>query len=392
MHQSILTVIRPYLDRRLWKVLVFFCLMLLSLAAPNHELQAVVRAAMGDAYVQVSSFVCMTLALYYGLERHFRVDTAHLLKRHPKWQIPIAAIIGALPGCGGAIIVITQYVLGRIGFGSMVAVLTATMGDAAFLLLAQEPATALLVTMISIVAGTLTGWGVELIHGRDFLKKRITGWQDFRQECGRIVEYSTMTHATWYGLMVPGAALGIGTAFQQDTNQWFGRLAGIDPTHWIGFVGASYCLWMWAILPDKGLSIVNLAAHPSCRIHVKNRNRIIFETSFVTTWVIVAFITFELGIYLTGFNLEEAFTTSASLLPLMAVLIGFIPGCGPQIIVTTLYLSGIVPMSAQVGNAISNDGDALFPAISMAPKTALLATIYTAVPALAVSYGLYLFE
>ena len=50
-------------------------------------------------------------------------------------------------------------------------------------------------------------------------------------------------------------------------------------------------------------------------------------------------------------------------LPLIVVLVGFIPGCGPQVLVTTLYLNGIIPFAALIGNAISNDGDALFPAI-----------------------------
>ena len=47
------------------------------------------------------------------------------------------------------------------------------------------------------------------------------------------------------------------------------------------------------------------------------------------------------------------------------------------------------PLSAQIGNAISNDGDALFPAIAMAPKAAIVATIYSALPALVVAYGWY---
>ena len=61
------------------------------------------------------------------------------------------------------------------------------------------------------------------------------------------------------------------------------------------------------------------------------------------------------------------------------------PGCGPQVLVTTMYLAGIVPLSAQIGNAISNDGDALFPAIAIAPKVAVVATIYSAVPAIIIS-------
>jgi hypothetical protein len=81
------------------------------------------------------------------------------------------------------------------------------------------------------------------------------------------------------------------------------------------------------------------------------------------------------------------------LTPLMAILLGFLPGCGPQVLVTTMYLSGIIPLSAQIGNALSNDGDALFPAIAIAPRVAIVATLYSAVPALILAYGwLFLFE
>ncbi len=52
-----------------------------------------------------------------------------------------------------------------------------------------------------------------------------------------------------------------------------------------------------------------------------------------------------------------------------------------------MYLSGIIPLSAQIGNALSNDGDALFPAIAIAPKVAIVATLYSAVPAVILAYG-----
>ena len=81
------------------------------------------------------------------------------------------------------------------------------------------------------------------------------------------------------------------------------------------------------------------------------------------------------------------------MLPLMAVIIGLLPGCGPQVIVTSLYLAGAIPLSAQLGNAISNDGDALFPAIALAPKTAIIATLYSTIPAVIFAYGWFmLFE
>ena len=137
--------------------------------------------------------------------------------------------------------------------------------------------------------------------------------------------------------------------------------------------------------------MINMLAHPACREHTDLTHRTMFETSFVTAWVVMAFLVFELGTLWLQIDLEAVFKTHAILVPLIAALVGFIPGCGPQIIVTTLYLAGIVPFAAQIANAISNDGDALFPAIAMAPRTAILATIYTGIPALLIGYGFYFY-
>jgi hypothetical protein len=56
-----------------------------------------------------------------------------------------------------------------------------------------------------------------------------------------------------------------------------------------------------------------------------------------------------------------------------------------------MFIAGFLPLSAQIANAISNDGDALFPALAISPKVALVATIYSAIPALIVSYGYLIF-
>ncbi|HXK57225.1 MAG TPA: putative manganese transporter, partial [Gammaproteobacteria bacterium] len=110
-------------------------------------------------------------------------------------------------------------------------------------------------------------------------------------------------------------------------------------------------------------------------------------------WVVFAFVGYELVVATFGLDLGAALTVWTPLVPAMAIVIGLIPGCGPQILVTSLYVSGAVPLSAQLGNAVANDGDALFPAIAVAPKAALLATVYSAVPAFLVAYGWYfLFE
>ena len=97
--------------------------------------------------------------------------------------------------------------------------------------------------------------------------------------------------------------------------------------------------------------------------------------------------------YFTNIDLKIFFDLCLHLVPLVAILFGFLPGCGPQVVVATFYLNGYIPLSAEIGNAISNDGDALFPAIALAPKAAVLATLYSAIPAIIVAYSyFYIFE
>ena len=96
--------------------------------------------------------------------------------------------------------------------------------------------------------------------------------------------------------------------------------------------------------------------------------RTVSNTNFVTFWVIVAYLVFDLSVYFFAIDLKHLFGGYTFLTPMVAVLIGFVPGCGPQVLLTTMYLAGFVPLSAQIGNAISNDGDALFPAIAIPQK------------------------
>ena len=141
---------------------------------------------------------------------------------------------------------------------------------------------------------------------------------------------------------------------------------------------------MWLVRGSENLACQSGA----CEFTPKVR-KVVDDANFVSAWVVFAFVGYEVLIAAAGIDLEAAFTVWAAAVPAIGILVGFIPGCGPQIITTSLYLDGAIPLSAQLGNAISNDGDALFPAIAKAPRAAALATLYTTVPAVLVAYGAY---
>jgi len=148
----------------------FLGLLILTLAFQTGEFGIVVRQAMIDAYLQVSVFVGFTLIVFIGLDTLTNFNIKNFLSKTQKIHVPIASFLGAIPGCGGAIIVVTQFIQGRISFGALVAVLTSTMGDAAFLILALEPSTGLLIFFIGIIVGSISGYIIDLIHGTSFLQ------------------------------------------------------------------------------------------------------------------------------------------------------------------------------------------------------------------------------
>ena len=250
------------------------------------------------------------------------------------------------------------------------ATLTATMGDAAFLLIATRPDAAIVVLPLSFVVGIISGWLVDRFNRFD-MSPRSTASCDFAPLIGRTRPRDlAYLIAAAPGLIVGGAQL----AQVQITS-----LAGV-PVEWIALVGTAVGLYIWSTSRLQAMS--NTKDSPVTRMAE--------ETSFISVWVIGAYLSYDYAAQYAGLDLHTLFQGVMPLLPLFAILVGFIPGCGPQVLVTTLYINGIIPFSALIGNAISNDGDALFPAIALEPRAAVVATAYSAIPALIVAYGFYL--
>ncbi|MEX5729370.1 hypothetical protein Ga0609869_002723 [Rhodovulum iodosum] len=346
-------------------------LALMALAAAPGELGAVTRGLMTDAYVQVSVFVAATLMLFYGAERLFRFDIGTALHGARRWQVPLAALLGMTPGCGGAVIVVAAYSSGNVGLGAVVAALTATMGDAAFLLIATRPDAAAVVLPVSLVLGILSGWVVDRFNRIEFATFK-GGDCEIAPRIGRL----RARDLAYLVPVLPGLAVGAAQLAQVE----IGNVLGL-PVMWLALAGTAMGLFIWAASPLQAMS--NAKDGPVTRMAE--------ETSFISVWVIGAYLAYDYATVFAGLDLAAWFSAVAPILPLIAIVVGFVPGCGPQVLVTTLYINGALPFAALIGNAISNDGDALFPAIALNPRAAVLATAYSAVPAVIVAYSVHIF-
>ena len=333
------------------------------------QLGEITRALLIDAYLQVSVFVAAALLLFYGSERIFNFRISSVLKNSKYFQVPLSALLGATPGCGGAVVVVAAFASGHASFGAVVAALTATMGDAAFLLIAVRPDAAAVILPLAFLTGILSGWLI------DRLRPEISSFRRKTVFISTPLVGTTRWRDAVYGVIaVPGFAFGIVQLTQTQILEGLDAFAG-----WLALTGVATGLLIWVTSQNQAMTAPE----------EEPLTRMAEETSFITVWVLAAFLGYEYLTVYGGMDMEAAFTLAAPYLPLIAILIGFIPGCGPQIVVTSLYINGAIPFSALLGNAISNDGDALFPALAIEPRAAVLATAYSAIPALIVAYGFH---
>jgi len=340
----------PFRPRRL-----LVALLLLALAIAPGGLGALTRELMTDAYVQVSAFVAATLMLFYGAERLFKFDIGSALQNAKGWQVPLAALLGATPGCGGAVIVVAAYSSGHVGF----------------LLIATRPEVAAVVLPLSFAVGIISGYVVDLLDKVDY-RDGARAHCDFAPVIGKI----RLRDWLFLAAAIPGLVIGVSQLAFIDTEASFGAIAPI-----VALIGTAIIVFIWSTSPLQAMT--NIKDAPVTRMAE--------ETSFIGIWVIGAYLAYDYIVAYGGFDLEAAFNAVGVFLPMIAILVGFIPGCGPQVLVATLFINGLIPFAALIGNSISNDGDALFPAIALNPKAAVLATAYSAVPAIVIAYGVYFF-
>jgi hypothetical protein len=162
---------------------------------------------------------------------------------------------------------------------------------------------------------------------------------------------------------------------------------------WIGLIGTSLSIILYIsqknwIGDDTEASIGDkLYSMRETMIHSAS------ETAFVTFWVMSAYLIFEFSMLFSGMNEADlALYGDGIIAVILAAVIGLIPGCGPQIIAITAYTKDIISFPALAANAISQDGDALFPLLVRHRAASLWATVHTTIPAIIAGIFLMFFD
>lgn len=380
-----------------------------------------------DGFVQVSAFVAITVLLFSYVQYRTGGRIVSFLEENERLQPIAGALLGLTPGCGGAIVAMPLYVRGTISFGTVVATLAATAGDSAFVILALAPEAALYAYGLAFVSGVLFGYAVDgwgLGVGRvdaavDRIGRPITDGgfattgvadggpsvPDYQAEvddrghardhdsvhhAGPLATFTHGVHVLWWVVAVAGLVAGVTylargapevpLAFAPSFSGLFtvAGLVGTTASFYLHFVGRRFVGEGEAgrIRDDFG-SAYETFQHAA------------METSMVTVWVIGAYLVYEYSVVIFALDVGAIAAAAGVLAPVAGAALGLVPGCAPQIVFAGIYANGGIPFSALAANAIGQDGDALFPLMAIDVKAAIVATIYTTIPALIVGIGLY---
>mgnify|MGYP003329997962 FL=1 len=378
--------------------------------------------SMRDAFLAVTVFVAAMVLLFSWLQYVTAGRFVVWIRENTRFQPVIGAMMGLSPGCGGAIIVMPMYARGYVTYGTVIATLIATLGDAAFVLIGAVFQDSSLLTPVIVVhltsflVGVLWGYGVDKLEvtpsaplGRfgpkfgtdeplgEEAAKAMEGEDSLIEDLPREIPegwgYRVLHqgYRVWWAITAVGLCLAILLLIWYAQDPEYSPELVWDPTTrdgivtWVGLIGTSLSIILYissknffaddteATIGDKLNSLDETLVHAAS------------ETAFVTFWVLIAYLVFEFGMILSGISeadMSEHGSGAAAVL--LAATVGLIPGCGPQIIAITAYIEGVISFPALVANAISQDGDALFPLLVRHKVASIWATIHTTLPAIIV--------
>ena len=351
-----------------------------------------------DSFLQVGVFVSIVLFAFGFINYKYDNIFLRFLINNKKLQPLIGALLGLSPGCGGAILVMPLFVKGHISFGTVIATLIATMGDSAFVLISHSLLDFFKVSAISFLVALVVGYLCDYFNLSKRLNlthtpkdENINKNLDLKDPNIGSIPYK-LTHGFLYKLFIILSIIGFIMGVTLLTGIELKNPLINSIFNLVGFLGTILSIIYMFI--DKKLLINDteeLEVHKSSSLKETLIHNV-SETAFVISLVFVAYFLYELVVYFIGGEdvLTNYLTYSGLISVFGGALIGLIPGCGPQIIFVTLYTKGIIPFGALISNAISQDGDALFPLIAMDKKSAFLATVITTIPAIIIGLAFYL--
>lgn len=347
--------------------------------------------------IMITGLVCIMMMLIESIDLESKGHFFKGLRNSRISQIGVAAILGSIPGCIGGFAAVSLYSQRLIGFGALVAMMVASTGDEAFMLIAMEPAKALWIFLLLFAIAVTAGLMIEFagirrpgkdngpvyvssccshehgngIHGEE----RHFGWKRILLLSG-VVMFLAALLAGLFAHDHGAAAEAVHThGSPGEIEEGLLELHLLDET-WMNILFAILSLVLVAILwkgPDR------LVEHQLWD-HIIRRH---LPSIFGWTFGIMAVF----GILMYHIDISTWISGNTALMIVLAALIGLIPESGPHMIFITLYSAGIIPLPVLLSSCVSQDGHSSLPLLAQDKKSFAYAKLLNCLIAIAVGFG-----
>lgn len=314
--------------------------------------------------VMITGLVTIMMIMIEMLNIESRGGFFHGLAQSRVGGVILGTLLGITPGCLGGFATVSLYTHGVLSFGALVAMMIASSGDEAFVMLATIPRDSLWIFAILGGLAMVVGYLVDL-----FVKKRdpmhcdahFDVHDEDRQQQGmkgerHLFGWKRMVMFVGIALFLVALVSGLLEHEHGDAEEMEAEILGginLLSEDWMNMVFAAFSLVVLACLVWASDHFVE--EHLWHHIVLKHLPRI-----FAWTFGVLVFM----GILLNYFDISGWISDNTLLMILLATLVGLIPESGPHLIFVTLYAGGIVPLPVLLASCISQDGHASLPLLA----------------------------
>ena len=113
--------------------------------------------------LKIVVMVTVLMSIIEFIEQRYSDQIKSVIANRSTLQIVSASLLGAVPGCMDAFLIVSLYMHGSVGFGALTAVMLSTAGDEAFIMLAMIPDDTLKIIAATVVLGIVGGLLAEKV-------------------------------------------------------------------------------------------------------------------------------------------------------------------------------------------------------------------------------------
>ena len=342
-------------------------------------------------------------------------------------QVIVAALLGSVPGCMGGFAAVSLYTHRMFSFGALVAMMIASSGDEAFVMLAMIPEQALVIFVVLFVIAVAVGVVIDALADRKHLKHchkhnheecGIQGGcdegytlheheHDHEHEHGTTGLKAESHHkekrtfgwrriVMFVGLAVFIAALATGHlghdhsahSHEHHTETHTHSHEHCEECHENTFQ-MNLLNEDWMNVLFAGLSVIMLIVLLTGSDHFVEEHmwKHIIKKHLPTIFAWTFGVLLVVGIGLQYVDIDHWISSNTALMILLATVIGIIPESGPHMIFVTLYAAGVVPLPVLLASCISQDGHSSIPLLAESKKSFAWAKLINCVVALVAGYA-----